>query len=294
LAFLREYGLLIVLSVIWGMAFVAIRSAVGLPGSQLTPVNLTLLRWFIASAGFMVVYPFIVRPKSKFEWKDFPRLFVIGLSNVVIYHLALNTSETIVSASLAGLLISMGPLFIVLLSSLVLHERIGTRVWLAVGLAVIGAVAISSPDLSLASGNIGGPLLVVVAAFASAVWAVFSKPLVTKYGPFAIAAWGSFVGTAVLLLLVSPGLFSQAATLSFDGWTAVLYLSILSTVLANLIFFTLIHAQAVSRLGIQLYLVPLVSAAGGVLVLGESLGVVTILGGALILAAIALARSGRR
>lgn len=294
MAFLKDYGLLIVLSVIWGMAFVAIRSAVGLPGSTLTSVNLTLLRWFIASAGFLVVYPIVVKPKTKFEWKDFPRLFVIGLSNVVIYHLALNTSETIVNASLAGLLISMGPLFIVLLSSLVLHEKIGTRVWLAVGIAIIGAVAISSPDLSLASGNAVGPMLVVVAAFASAVWAVASKPLVTKYGPFAIAAWGSFTGTAVLFLLITPGLFTQAATLSFNGWAAVLYLSILSTVLANFVFFTMMHAQTVSRLGIQLYLVPVVSAVGGVVILGESLGVATILGGALILAAVALARTGRR
>jgi drug/metabolite transporter (DMT)-like permease len=97
----------------------------------------------------------------------------------------------------------------------------------------------------------------------------------------------------VLLVLVSPGLFVQAAALSLDGWTAVLYLSVLSTVLANFIFLALVHAQEVSKLGIQLYLVPVVSAAGGVLVLGESLGVATVLGGALILGAIALARSGR-
>lgn len=284
---------MIVLSVIWGMAFVAIRSAVGPPASQLTPVNLTLLRWLIVCAGFLVLYPLLIRPKTKFEWKDFPRLSVVGLTSVAIYHLALNTSETMVDASLAGLLISLGPLFIVLLSVLVLHEKLGRRIWLAVVLAIAGAAAISSPDLSLSSGTVLGPLLVAVSALASAIFVVSSKPLVTKYGPFAIAAWAAFVGTAVLLPLASAGLFQQAASLSLDGWAAVLYLSILSTVLANLIFFTLVNTQAVSRIGIQLYLVPVVSAVGGVLVLGESLGPATVIGGGLILVAIALAQSAR-
>lgn len=293
MGFLRDYGLLIVLSVTWGMAFVAIRSAVGPPASQLTSVNLTLLRWLIVCAGFLVIYPFVIKPKTKFEWKDFPRLFVVGLTSVAIYHLALNTSETIVDASLAGLLISLAPLFIVLLSASVLHEKVGRRLWLAVALAVTGAAAISSPDMNLSSGTLSGPLLVVVAALASAIFTVSSKPLVTKYGPFAIAAWAAFLGTAILLPLLSPGLVTQAESLSFDGWTAVLYLAILSTVLANLIFYTLVHGQAVSRLGIQLYLVPVVSAIGGVVVLGESLGLATILGGGLILAAIALAQTAR-
>lgn len=293
MAKLGGYGLLVVLSVIWGLAFVAIRTAVGPPSYELTSVNLTLLRWLIVSGCFLAIYPLIVKPKAKLERRDFPRLFVVGLTSVAIYHLSLNASERVVDASLAGLFISLAPLFMVLLSASVLHEKVGRRLWIGVALAIAGAVAISSPDLSFSSDNIVGPLLVVVAALASAIFTVSSKPLVGKYGPFAVAAWASFVGTAILLPLVSPSLLVQAEGLSASGWGAVLYLAILSTVLANLIFYTLVQGQAVSRLGIQLYLVPVVSATGGVLILGESLGPATIFGGALILVAIALAQSGR-
>ena len=293
MAALRSYGLLIVLSVIWGLAFVAIRRVVGPPGFELTSVNLTLLRWFIVSAGFLAIYPVIVKPKVRFERRDFPRLLVVALTSVVVYHLALNASEKIVDASLAGLLISLAPLFIVLLSAGVLHEKIGTRVWLALVLAVTGAAAISSPDLSIATGSLVGPLLVVVAALASATFTVASKPLVGKYGPFPVAAWSAFLGTAILAPLATPGLISQAEGLSGVGWASVLYLAILSTILANLIFYTLVYGQAVSKLGVQLYLVPVVSAAGGILILGESIGWTTIVGGALVLAAIGLATSGR-
>jgi drug/metabolite transporter (DMT)-like permease len=284
LANTRAYTLLIILSVIWGLAFVAIRRA----DFELTAVNLTLLRWFIVSAGFLLLYPFFVRPRVGFDKRDLPRLAVVGLANVVIYHLALNTAEQTVDASLAGLLISFGPIFLVLLSSMVLHEVVGGRVWLALIVAVGGAVVISSPGLSIGSSGAVGPSLVALAGFASAVYTVASKPLVLKYGPIAVSAWASFTGTLMLLPLVSPSLLSQAQSLSAPAWESVLYLSLLSTVLANTIFFTLVHGQAVSKLGIQLFLVPVISAVGGVLILGEGLGWTTFLGGFMMLAAVAM------
>jgi drug/metabolite transporter (DMT)-like permease len=290
LAEARGYILLVALSVIWGMAFVAIRRA----DFELSAVNLTLLRWFIVSAGFLAIYPFVVKPKARFERRDFPRLLLVALASVVVYHLALNTAETTVEASLAGLLISLGPLFIVLLSAAVLKEKIPPRVWGALVLAVAGAAIISSPDISLGSGDPFGPLLVAVAALASATFAVASKPLVQKYGPFAIAAWAAFLGSALLLPLATPGLVRQAEALSSWGWASVLYLSLLSTVLANLIFYTLVSRHALSRLGVQLYLVPVVSAAGGVLVLGEGIAWETLVGGALLLLAVGVANRGRR
>jgi drug/metabolite transporter (DMT)-like permease len=288
LAGVRSYALLMVLSVIWGMAFVAIRRA----DFELSSVNLTLLRWFIVSAAFLALYPFLMKPKARFEKKDLPRLLVVALASVVIYHLALNAAEKIIDASLAGLLISLAPLSTVLLSAAVLREKIRPRLWLALVLAVAGSVAISTPDLSLGSGTLAGPLLVVIAAVSSATFTVAAKPLVGKYGPFPIAAWSALLGTAILAPLISPSLIQQAQGLSTEGWASVLYLAMLSTVLANTIYFTLVSRHAVSRLGLQLYLVPVVSAAGGVLILQESLAWATIAGGGLLLVAVGLATSG--
>ncbi len=284
---LRGYALLIALSVIWGNAFVAIRVAVA-PG-ELTPVNLTILRWLIVSAAFLALYPLIGKSKVKFERRDFPRLLIVALTSVAIYHLSLNFSEQIVDASLAGLLISFAPVFTVVLSAIVLREKIGIRVKAALTVAIAGAVVISSPDVNFGSGTLYGPLLVVLSAFASAVFTVSSKPLVGKYGPFPVAIWTALLGTAILMPLLSPSLFQQASTLSFDGWVSVLYLSILSTVVANMIFYTLVSRQLVSKLIVQLYLVPLVSVIGGVAILGEHLSIEVVAGGALLLVAVGLA-----
>jgi len=284
----RAYVPIVVLSTIWGLAFVAIRRA----DFELSPVNLTLLRWMIVSAGFLALYPFMPGPKAKPEKEDFPRLLFVSLTSVVIYHLSLNTAEVQVDASLAGLLISLSPLTTVLLSVAVLHEEARKRLWAGVALAIIGSVLIASPDLTLGMTTLTGPVLVVVAAVASGSYVVASKPLASKYGPFHVAAWSSFLGTALLTPLISPGLVQQAGSLSLYGWSSVLYLAVLSTVLANLIFFTLVSRQEVSKLGVQLYLVPVVSAAGGVLILGEGIAPATFVGGGMLLLAVAIATTG--
>jgi drug/metabolite transporter (DMT)-like permease len=160
MAGLRGVGLLITLSIIWGGAFVAIRQA----DFELSSVNLTLLRWFIVCAAFLAIYPFAVKPRVGFQPRDAPRLLVTGAFNVAVYHLSLNFSEKTVDASFAGLLISLAPLFGVLLSALVLHEKVGARVYLAMAFGMAGTFIIFAPELNLGITTLLGPLAVVLEA----------------------------------------------------------------------------------------------------------------------------------
>jgi drug/metabolite transporter (DMT)-like permease len=284
------YGILLVLSSIWGLAFVVIRRAV----FELSPINLTLLRWFVAGAGFLVIAPFIGKPKKKFEWQDLPRLLVISLLNVPFYHLSLNFAEKIVSSGIAGFLTSLGPIFIAVLSAYFLKEKIGGRLVFSLTLGIMGALVISLPGLYFSSGgSIIGPLGVVLAALSFATFSVLSKPLVHKYGAAPVTIWAGLTGTIMLLPLISPSFVSEVVTLSMMGWLSILYLSLLSTVVGYLMFYTLVSRGAISRLSIQLYLIPVISVVGGVLLLQESLNVYTIMGGAFLLLSIALATRSR-
>ncbi len=121
-----SYVLIAILSVIWGLAFVAIRRA----EFELSPINLTILRWLIASGGFLILAPALGRPKQPVQRSHIPRILMVSFASVAGYHLSLNYAETIVSSGLAGLLISMGPIFAVLLSAFFLKEKIGRRLFL--------------------------------------------------------------------------------------------------------------------------------------------------------------------
>jgi len=75
-------SLVVILGVTWGLAFVAIRTA----DFQLSPINLTLLRWLIASAGFIALAPFFGRPKQPVQKHHIPRILAVFLASVTGYH----------------------------------------------------------------------------------------------------------------------------------------------------------------------------------------------------------------
>jgi drug/metabolite transporter (DMT)-like permease len=286
----RKYFLLIILSIIWGVAFVAIITA----EVYLSPVNLALIRWFVSAAGYLAILPILGKAKTKFDPKDLPRLLVISFANVPLYHLSLNFGETSVSAGVAGLLVSLGPIFIVFLCRISLKERIGARVAIALIVATLGTIILSIPNLGGPAGTVTGVLEVIVTAIAYAIFAVLSKPLVAKYGALPIAIRVGAIGTLMLLPFVSQSLFTQVATLPLVGWASVLYLSLLSAVIGYAMFYTLVSRGNVSRLSIQLYLIPIVSVISGALILGEKVTIYTIAGGAILLFAIALATASQQ
>jgi len=289
-AFVEDYGLLLVLSLIWGLAFVAIREL----DTELGFVDLTLLRWFVATAGYLALLPFVGRAKAGFDRTDLPRLFVIGFLNVAVYHLSLNYGEVTVSAGLAGLLITLGPVFSVMLASALLRERVGARLVVALLLAMGGAAVLFAGDLPAGVG-IPGPLAVVLAALSYAMFGLLARPLVKKYGALHVAIWAGAIGTAMILPLVSASFVGEVSRLPLTGWVALLYLSLLSTVMGYSVFYTLVGRVGVSRLMIQLYLAPVVSVVGGVALLGESVTAATVLGGGLMLLAVWLATTkGKR
>jgi len=279
-----NYSLILILSVIWGLAFVAIKRA----EFELTPENLTLLRWIIASGSFLILAPIVGKPKNPMQKNHVPRILLVSFASVVGYHLTLNYAETIVSSGLAGLLISFGPIFIAVLSTIFLKEKISGMLMLALALALAGAFTLSiGADLTFQ--QIAGPIALIIAAFMYSIYIVGSKPLVRDYGALPTAVWLAVIGTVFTFPLFSSNFVAQVLNLSTVGWLSVIYLAILSTVISNMILYTLIGEQAVSRLSVQLYLVPLVSLIGGVILLGESLSVLTVIGAGLLFAATAIA-----
>lgn len=279
------YGILVTLSIIWGLAFVAIK----IMEPMVTPVNLTLLRWFIAGGAFLILLPFFGKPRIAIERKDVPRLLLVSFANVVAYHLTINYSEGSVGAGLETLLVALGPIFIVILSTIFLREKHGRTIYLAILLAFAGSLILFFGTVETGgSGTIPGILEGIGTALSYATFSVFAKPLVQKFGARATTIWVGLIGTAMLLPLLSGGFVTQVARLPISGWIAILYLSLLSTVFGYLLFYTMIERGGVAKVSIQLYLVPVVGIAGGALILGESITEFTIIGGATMLLAVGL------
>lgn len=83
--------------------------------------------------------------------------------------------------------------------------------------------------------------------------------------------------------------FTQVRSLDQVGLTSVLYLSILSGLVGYLLFFAIVGQKSVSSFSVHLYLILIVDVVGGPLLLKELVTILTVTGGAMVLAVVALA-----
>lgn len=284
----------------WGGSFAAIK--VGL--EELTPMELVCAR-FIPSALLLLGINFL-RPNPRKEgfahiWKNFsPRNKVIFLLcsffAVPGYHISLNTGETFIPSSWASLVISLNPTCITLLSALILRERVTLHRWVGLGISLLGLwiMILGSNDptdrtkaISLMTALIG-VVITLGAVLSWGFYTVLSRYLMDTTASLPLLTGVISVGTLLTLPWAGPHLWVKLANGSPQLWGSVIFLSVGCTVIGFILWFWAIRRWEVSRVGLFIYLVPLVAMLVGHFVFSEPLTRYTLLGSGAILGGVIL------
>ncbi|MFF8476558.1 DMT family transporter [Streptomyces sp. NPDC015414] len=271
--------------VLWASAFVAIRSA----GDAYSPGALALGRLLagaLALGALCVVRREGLPPRS--AWRG------IALSGVLwfgFYMVALNWGEQRVDAGTAALVVNVGPLLIALLGSRLLGDPMPPRLLAGMAVSFAGAVTVG---LSMSSGGGGASLLGVVACLLAAVTyaagVVSQKPALGQASALQVTTFGCLVG-AVVCLPFAGQLVSDAAHAPVSATLDMVYLGVFPTALAFTTWAYALARTTASRMGATTYAVPALVVLMSWLVLGEVPGALTLVGGVLCLAGVAVSRS---
>jgi drug/metabolite transporter (DMT)-like permease len=248
---------------LWAVAFPAIK--VGLDGFDVA--GLSILRLLVAAGALALVAPLlgVRRPRVR----DLGWVALCGASGMSAYQLLLNWGEVHVPAGTASLLISVAPVFSVLLAAGFLGERVGVRVGIGSVVAVGGSALIA-----LSGGEVGYSVAAWVVLAAAAVQGLYhaaSRPLLARYTPLEVPSAGPGPVLAVGFLGLLP------SALGFVLWGYAVSRSTMSTATA------------------ALYLVPVVAIAVSFGWLGERPTVFEIVGGLVCMSGVAIIQGvGRR
>ena len=261
---------------IWGLGVVFAKAAIG----HFPPVLLMALRFTLTA----LVLVWFVKP----PWRLMGRLFVIALiSAAVQYSLTFNGLRG-VDASTAVLVIQLEVPFLILLGAVLLKEKPGRRRWLGIAIAFIGVAFIAGePRLVGAWDSLA---LLFGGAFTWALGQIMVRRL-GEVGGFTTIAW--------VAVFAAPQLFAfslvleddHLAYLSAAGWVVwgtVLYMGIVMTALGYGLWYSLVGRFPLARVGPFLLLMPVFSVLGGVTLLGESLTLRVAIGGAIVIAGVAV------
>jgi drug/metabolite transporter (DMT)-like permease len=285
--------MIILMILIWTGAFVAAKVAL----RELSPLTLAPLRAELAALVMLALYFTSARrgraPKTStpFDRRDVWRFFWIAVASVVCNQMLFTIGLNHTSVGHSALIIGTGPITILLASRAMRLELLTVNKLLGMVLSLGGVMILAlEKGMSLQAGTLKGDLITLAGSLAFALYTVLSKRLAPKYDTFTMNLYVSVIGGVVLLpLAVWRACILDWGAVSWKGWAGLLYMGLLGSVVAYLIYYWALRHLAPSRLAAFTYFQPVLATILGMAVLGEQLTHNLLAGGALVLVGVYLA-----
>ncbi len=266
----KEWGLLLVLSILWGGSFFFVAIAV----TELPTFTIVFLRVSIGAVGLYAVLLMLGErlPGGLRVWRAF---FVMGFLNNVVPFSLIAWGQSHVASGLASILLATTPLFTVVVAHfLTADERLsgGRLAGIAAGIAGVGILV--GPE---AVQGFGFALLAHIGLLGAALFYSFGSVFGRGFQRLGVTplatATGQITASSILLLPLTLAI-DQPWTLagpSGGTWLAIAGLALLSTSLAYIIYFRILATAGATNLMLVTFLIPVSAIILGALFLAERL-----------------------
>ncbi len=279
----KAFGSLALAAAIWGGMYAVSRVVL----VYIPALPLVLMRILIS---LIVLAPLAIARKI---WRISPRqLAAIAIIGIVGYTCSLSlqfAGTAATSASLGSLITSSSPAFIVLFAAFG-GERPARRNLLALAVALVGVATIIGVDVPQGI-SLSGILILLGAAITWALYTVLGRSLARTTDLFPTLYWGLVIGGLALWPLAASSWpdASKLASLSPWLWLGIIYLGVVAMALAFFLW-NYGFSKVSSDSGAVFFLLqPVVGTTLGVILLGERLTPLAIVGALFILAGATLA-----
>ncbi|MBQ0768253.1 MAG: DMT family transporter [Bizionia sp.] len=289
-AFENRWLLLIIIALTWGSSFILIKKSL----LVFTPYEIGAIRVGVSGLIMAVIGIPALRKMNKYTlfWVAMAGFFGNFLP-MFLFPLA----QTKVSSSLAGILDSLVPVFVLVLGFLFFGIR---SKWIQVLGAVIGflgaAILMFFSESSTSNSQLGYALLVVLATACYGLSALIIKEKL-QHVPSLKLSGGVFTVWMIpsFIILVGSGIFTRfqitPETTEAMGYLGIL--TVLGTAVAMILYYKLIQNTSPVFASTVTYLLPIVAVIWGLLD-GEKFSIWYVFGGLLILAGIYLIREQKK
>jgi drug/metabolite transporter (DMT)-like permease len=289
-------------AVLWG-----INGAVSkvILASGLSSERLAQVRSLGAAAGLVLILAVAAPGRLRLTRRELPYLVVFGVAGLAFvqwfYFLAIHR----LAIGVALLIEYLAPLLVALWARFVQHAPVRRRIWVALGLALVGLALIVQLFGGGATLSTAGVLFALGGAFAYATYVLLAEHAVGGRDPVSVLGWG-FLFASVFWAAISPwwtfpghaivartSLGGHLASLHLPVWALAAWMIVFGTIVPFFLLVSALRHITATTAGIVAMLEPVAGALVAWLWLGESLNGVQLGGAAVVLAAIGLAQTAR-
>ena len=281
-----DWILFVLLGFFWGSSYLFIKIGVD---AGLQPFTLVAGRLFI---GLLLLAAVVIVAREALPppGRMYGHLMVMGLFSVALPFALITWAEQSVDSSLAAVLTGAVPLFVIPISAVLLPtEKITLNAVVGIAIGLVGvAVVVGFNPATLAGTDLVPQLALIGAAASYAIGGVYARRNVQGLRPMIPAL---FQVAFALVMTAIPAILLERPwerPLTGDAIFAVVWLGLLGSGAAYLIFFRILRSWGATRTSMVAYLLPIWGIVLGALVLSEPIDVRLIAGTALVIAGIGL------
>jgi drug/metabolite transporter (DMT)-like permease len=283
----------VLLAFFFGTSLIASRFSVG----QFEPLAFIGLRLTLAGLGSIAVYAMARRRRWPRDHRLWRHAILLGVFGTAIPMTAVMTALQHQSGGVTALLITASPAVTVLLAHFFLPDESLTRlkaigVIFALGGAALLALQGESGLADNSQASSIGYTLVLVAMVASSVMTIYARKFMQDLDAFDVASvrvWSAALAVMPLSLLLFDTDLGRV-----DGWGyfALIYSAVFGTFAGFFLAFYNIKRFGATAAAMTSYVIPIITGSGGVLLLGETVTPVMIVGMVIIVSGVAFINRG--
>lgn len=283
--------LLFIPGTLWGLSFLATEFAL----ETIPPITLGLTRSVLAGVPLIITL-YLMGGRLPASWSEWKPFIILGLFNNSIPLVLVSWGQLTISSGLTTILVSLNPLFTLLLAHFFIDDEHLNRAKLSgISLGLLGVIVLVGPTFLAGLGQaLWAQLAIISGALSYAIAAIYARRhLRQQTGPVwqAIVKLMSsqYITSAVTLLPLSLWVDqSLALRPSLPSIAGILALSWPFTLVPVTLYYYLIDQAGPSYTALTVYLIPLVGIFAGIIFLDEQITGQAVAALLLILAGIAV------
>lgn len=271
--------------IFWGASFIATKFLL----DELTPETIISMRLILAIALLFVI-ALIQKRNFKIDFNN--HKYILLLAVIAVFHLWIQvTGMKYTTASNTGWIIGTAPIFMALLALIFFNEKLNSIKVIGIIIATFGLLLLvgngNPANIDLIKNK--GDLLILSSAFTWGIYSMVNKKISLTYSPV-MTIFYLFVMMAFIIIpfSVSDASIGSIKNLSGVGWIALLFLGLLCSGVAYVIWAYALREMESAKVGAYLYFEPFVTVITAWIFLDENITLFMILSGLIITAGVFL------
>ncbi|MGV2938504.1 DMT family transporter [Mesobacillus sp. LC4] len=274
------YFMIAFAAAMWGLIGFFVK---GLTNAGFTAMEIVAIRVMAAAIILILVGIAFYRSHLKIRVRDLYLFVGTGILSIVFFNWSYFTAINLMNIPIAVALLYTSPAFVAVLSFLFLKESINRKKLLAIVMTVIGCtLAAGVTGQGGISFSASSMFIGLGAGFGYALYSIFGKIALRRYHPFTVTLYTFLVASAALV--PTTGIVSKTDVLfAGDVWLYAIGLGVFPTVVAYFAYSWGLERTESSTAAVVATLEPVIATMLGILVYGDRLGGLQLLGTSLII-----------